>query len=203
MFGSEQTVNIKQLAWRKNTITPRLITSNIRCFSFFLSLQPMKWTSCKFPAATKFYYQVHLSVPLVFDQFPLKILAHFFLSRYSMTSQLKYENVPFDDHEGSSTTDVEESLLGDEKLMHEEEFRRRHATKSKRAACLSILSQVRWVLDTVLLLVIVWLLVRDQSQKAMPMTSENEVGGDFTGVGPHCRQLPRDARNDSSNLTLE
>jgi hypothetical protein len=54
-----------------------------------------------------------------------------------------------------------------------------------------------------LLLVIVWLLVRDQSQKAMPMTSENEVGGDFTGVGPHCRQLRRDTRKYSSNLILE
>jgi hypothetical protein len=111
-----------------------------------------------------------------------------------MTSQLKYENLTFDDHEGSSTTEVEESLLGDEKLMHGEEFRRRHATKSKRAAFLSILSQTRWLLDTVLLLVIVWLLVRDQSQKAIPKTSENEVGGDFTGVGPHCMQLPRDKK---------
>jgi hypothetical protein len=109
-----------------------------------------------------------------------------------MTSQLKYEDVPFDDHEGSSTTEVEESLLGDEKMMHGEEFRQRHAAKSKRAVCLSILNQARWILDTVLLLVIVWLLVRDQSQKAIPKTSENEVGGDFTGVGPHCRQLLRD-----------
>ncbi len=111
-----------------------------------------------------------------------------------MTSQLRYENVPFDDHEGSSTTEVEESLLGDEKLIQGEEFRRRHVRKSKRAAYLSIFNQKRWLLDTVLLLFIVWLLVRDQSQMATPETSENEVGGDFTGVGPHCRQLPRDKK---------
>jgi hypothetical protein len=107
-----------------------------------------------------------------------------------MTSQLKYENVRFDDHEDSSTTEVEESLMGDEKQMYGEEFRERYATKSKRVACLSILNQARWFLDTVLLLVIMGLLVRDQWQKAIPKTSENEVGGDFTGVGPHCRQLP-------------
>jgi hypothetical protein len=111
-----------------------------------------------------------------------------------MNSQPQYENVPFDEHEGSSTTEVEESLLGDEKLMRGEEFRQRHATKSKGAACLAILSQARWLLDTVLLLVILWLLVRDQSQKAISKTSENEVGGDFTGVGPHCRQLPRNKK---------
>lgn len=107
-----------------------------------------------------------------------------------MTSQLNYENVPIYDHEDSSTTEVEESLMGDEKVMHGEEFRQRYAAKSKRVACLSIFNQARWFLDTILLLVIVVLLVRDQSQKAIPRTSENEVGGDFTGVGPHCRQLP-------------
>ncbi|PMD57178.1 uncharacterized protein K444DRAFT_632315 [Hyaloscypha bicolor E] len=102
-----------------------------------------------------------------------------------MASQLKYKNVPIDDHEDSSTTEVEESLMGDEKQMYGEEFRQKYATKSKRVTCLSIINQARWFLDAVLLLVIVGLLARDQSQKAIPKTSENEVGGDFTGVGPH------------------
>jgi hypothetical protein len=111
----------------------------------------------------------------------------------SMASQLKYENVEFDDHEDSSTTEVEESLMEDEKHMHEE-FHKRYATKSKRAACRSILNQGRWFLDTLLLLVIVGLLVRDQAHRVNPKTSENEVGGDLTGVGPHCRQLPETHR---------
>jgi hypothetical protein len=104
-----------------------------------------------------------------------------------MASQLKYENVQVDDHDDSSITEVEESLMGDQKQMHLEEFHERYITKSKRITFLSILKQARWLLDIVLLLVIIGLLLRDQSQKANLKTSEHEVGGDFTGVGPHCR----------------
>lgn len=108
-----------------------------------------------------------------------------------MTSQPKYETVQLDYHDDSSITEVEEeSLIGDEKEMHEDDFRQRYTTKSKRIACLSILKEARWFLDTVLLLVIVGLLLRSQSQNAIPKTSEHEVGGDLTGVGPHCRELP-------------
>jgi hypothetical protein len=107
-----------------------------------------------------------------------------------MTSQLKYQNLQADDHDDSSITEVEESLMGDEKQMHLEEFQQRYTKKSKRIACLSTFKEARWFLDTVLLLVIVGLLLRDQSQKVHLKTSEREVGGDFTGVGPHCRELP-------------
>ena len=100
-----------------------------------------------------------------------------------MASQLKYENVQRDDRDDSSITEVE-SLIGDEKQMAAEEFR--YMKKSKRVTCLSILMKARSFLDTILLLVIVGLLLRDQSQKATPKTSEHEVGGDMTGVGPHC-----------------
>ena len=111
-----------------------------------------------------------------------------------MSSHLTYENVQLDDHDDSSITEVEESLMGDEKLMQVEEFGQRYRTKSKRIACLSILNEARWLLDTVLLLVVIGLLLRDQSQKANPKTSEHEVGGDLTGVGPHCRELPEISR---------
>jgi hypothetical protein len=111
-----------------------------------------------------------------------------------MTSQLKYENVQLDDHDDSSITEVEESLMGDEKQMLVEELQLRYTKKSKRRACLSTIKEARWLLDTVLLLVIVGLLLRDQSQKANLKTSEHEVGGDFTGVGPHCRELPELSR---------
>jgi len=105
-----------------------------------------------------------------------------------MTSQ--YENVQYDDHDDLSITEVEESLIGDEKRMHVEEFRQIYTTTSKKITCLSILKEARWFLDTILLLVLVGLLLRDQSKKEIPKTSEHEVGGDFTGVGPHCRELP-------------
>lgn len=108
-----------------------------------------------------------------------------------MTSPIKYDNIPFEDHEGSSTTDVE-SLKGDEKYTQGEEFGGQiYAPKSKRSTCLSVIKQARWFLDTLLLLVIVGLLVRDQRQRALPKTSEHEVGGDFTGVSPHCKLLPQ------------
>jgi hypothetical protein len=129
------------------------------------------------------------ALPFCFSNITQDASATYYFQNISMTSQLKYENVEFDDHEDSSTTEVEESLMGDEKHMHEE-FHKRYATKSKRAACRSIINQGRWFLDTLLLLVIVGLLVRDQAHKASSKTSENEVGGDLTGVGPHCRQLP-------------
>lgn len=107
-----------------------------------------------------------------------------------MSTLPKYENVRVDDHDDSSSTEVEESLIGDEKLRYLEEFGQRDSRKSKKVTCLSILKEARWFLDTVLLVVIVFLLLRDQSQKTIPKSSENEVGGDFTGVGPHCKPHP-------------
>jgi hypothetical protein len=118
-----------------------------------------------------------------------------------MASQLKYENVHLDDQDDSSTTEVEESLMGDEKQMHGEEFRERYTRKSKRKTCISMLKEARWFLDTILLLVIVVLLLRLQSQKDIPKTSEHEVGGDLTGVGPHCKELA-EISNDSNHLTM-
>lgn len=102
-----------------------------------------------------------------------------------MPSLPKYENVRVDDNDDSSITEVEDSLMGDEKQITREEYRQRY-TKSKRLSCLSILKEARWFLDTFLLLVIVGLLVRGQYRDSVPKNSEHEVGGDFTGVGPHC-----------------
>lgn len=99
-----------------------------------------------------------------------------------MASQLKYENVNIDDHDDSSITEVDESLMGDDKLNDD---LRRYTRKSKRSSCLSFLKEARWYLDTLLLLVIVGLVWRGQREASIPKTSEHEVGGDMTGVGPH------------------
>lgn len=104
-----------------------------------------------------------------------------------MASSLKYENLQLDDHDDSSITEVDESLMGDEK---DAEFQTRYQRKSKRATCLSILKEARWFIDTVLLVFIVGLLLRSQSRDSIPKTSEHEVGGDLTGLGPHCKELP-------------
>lgn len=107
----------------------------------------------------------------------------------SMASQLKYDNLQLDDHDDSSITEVEESLIGDQKQMDLEEFQQRYTTKSKRRVCISILKEARWLFEAVLMLAIMGLLLRDQSQKTNLKSSEHEVGGDLTGVGPHCKKI--------------
>jgi len=106
-----------------------------------------------------------------------------------MTSLPKYENVQLHDNDDSSITEVEDSLMGDEKHMHGEEYQMRYR-QSKSTTCMTILKEARWFLDTFLLLVIVGLLVRGQWEASVPKTSEHEVGGDFTGVSPHCKAYP-------------
>ena len=106
-----------------------------------------------------------------------------------MFPQPKHEDVQLDDPDDSLLTETEDSSMGDEKEVLLEEFRQRYTTRSKRAACLSTLKEARWFLDIVLLIFIIGLLLRDQSQKGNLKTSEHEVGGDITGVGPHCKEL--------------
>lgn len=106
-----------------------------------------------------------------------------------MSSQLKYENIQVDDHDDLSITEVDESLMGDEKDLNTTEFQNRYQKRSKRVRCLSILKEARWFIDTILLVFIVVILLRGQSRNTTPKTSEHEVGGDITGLGPHCKIL--------------
>ena len=110
-----------------------------------------------------------------------------------MASQVKYQNVRQldDDHDDASTTEVEESLMGDQKQFELEEFQQNYT--KRRSLCLSILKGAHWCLEVVLLLVIVGLLLRDQSQHDIPKTSVHDVGGDMTGCGPHCTYLAASA----------
>ncbi|CZT13679.1 uncharacterized protein RAG0_17371 [Rhynchosporium agropyri] len=102
-----------------------------------------------------------------------------------MPSQPKYETVQMDDQDDSSTTEVDESLMGDDKHLVAEEFRERYSRRSKTTTYLSILKEARWFLDIGLLLVIIGILLRNQSQNRIPKTSEHEVMGDITGIGAH------------------
>ncbi|KAK3358767.1 hypothetical protein B0T25DRAFT_446382 [Lasiosphaeria hispida] len=96
----------------------------------------------------------------------------------------KYGSVEhIDEHgEAGSSTEVDESLMGDEKQWHHSPVRR---SRSSRWA--SLFSSWRWVVDTSLLVVILYLLLRDQSRQ-QPASQLWEVGGDFTGVAPRFSQ---------------
>ena len=88
--------------------------------------------------------------------------------------------------EARSSTEVDESLMGDEKQWHHQQSRQQ-PTRRPRSRVRSILWSSRWVIDTLLLLAILGLLVRDQLRK--PDVNQWDFGGDFTGVGPRCRLL--------------
>lgn len=129
--------------------------------------------------------QATLPLPLISYTLQLQFLSSSSFSRRrrnlqltKMSVDLKYENIHNDDIEDSST-EVDESLMGDDKHLN------RYRKSSKRRSIWSILNQARWFLDTLLLLVIVGLLMRGQSRRGVPTTSEHEIGGDITGVGPH------------------
>lgn len=100
-----------------------------------------------------------------------------------MANKLQYQNL--DERDDSSMTEVEDSLMGDEKHIDGGEFGRRYRPKPKGTSCLSILKEARFFLDTILLLAIVGILLWNRAQEAVPKTSERDVGGDMTGVGPH------------------
>lgn len=98
-------------------------------------------------------------------------------------SQPKYDNVPLEDHdEAGSNTEVDESLMGDEKKWHEHDFQ----TQRKRSARCRVISALRSGANTLLLLAILGLLVRQQLQT--PPRNQWDFGGDFTGVAPAFNQ---------------
>jgi hypothetical protein len=112
-----------------------------------------------------------------------------------MAPEHKYDNIHLDaeaDHDidQSSNTEVEEeSLVGDEKQWHADNYQR-YGQRSKRSKCASIFSSLRWMIDTFLLLVILGLLLKDRWQKPSNQgyfaDGGKDIGGDITGVGPKC-----------------
>lgn len=102
-----------------------------------------------------------------------------------MNSKSIYENVPIiDEHdsEGSlSATEVDESLIGDEKAWH-------HQRASKRKSCMAIFKSYRWIIDTTLLLVIIGLLLllRNEWGHHEPPSAELQIGGDYSRAAVTC-----------------
>lgn len=98
-----------------------------------------------------------------------------------------YETVPITDDrdhdESLSMTEVDESLMGDEKPWAQQGGRRSRETKSWLAAFRSH----RWLIDTSLLVVIlVLVLLLHRERRKDPSTTPQQVGGDFGGNGPQC-----------------
>lgn len=107
-----------------------------------------------------------------------------------MEPEHDYKNIhTHDHHDDDSSTEVE-SLVGMDKQWTSEDFERR-TRRSKRSICLTILKASRWFLVIGLQLIIVALLAHDEGLLdrwiASSLTSEQEVGGDVTGWGPHSK----------------
>ncbi len=97
-----------------------------------------------------------------------------------------YENVALhdDSDDALSGTEVDESLMEDEKSWHP-------TRRSRRRTCLQLFKSYRWMIDTFLLLVIIGLLLLLRQEWASHDRSDYprssyQLGGDFTGAGPHC-----------------
>ncbi|KAK3369961.1 hypothetical protein B0H63DRAFT_564223 [Podospora didyma] len=109
----------------------------------------------------------------------------------AMEPMRKYSHVqPLDDHvDDRSSTEVDESLMGDEKGQRD--WHHQPLRKSKRSRVASAFQSYRWIIDTSLLLVILGLLVRDQWRRPDSSLSGGhpwDFGGDLTGVGPKFSQ---------------
>lgn len=102
-------------------------------------------------------------------------------------SDARYSNLHLEDHDRDdrSSTEVEESLIGGGDEKYARDFQRPPA--KRRNGCLSLLNSSRWFVDTILLLVILGLLVRDRMDK--PSRNPWDFGGDLTGVSGHCEYI--------------
>jgi hypothetical protein len=101
-----------------------------------------------------------------------------------MEAPHQYENVPAHQDEcDESSTEVDESLMGEESQWHEKGIPGL-ARRSKKSSLRQRLGTYRWIIDTSLLLVILALIVRDQLRQ--PPLNPWDFNGDLTGFGPRC-----------------
>jgi hypothetical protein len=90
-----------------------------------------------------------------------------------------------DHHESGSNTEVDESLMGDEKQW-QHQHHRPQTRESLRSMISSLFTTFRWTIDTALLITILILLLRNKNSKQQQQPYE--FGGDFTGVAPRFSQ---------------
>lgn len=128
-------------------------------------------------------FQSQVTIPfLSVDQIPEPYLRprHFRME----SKQPTYENVSLsDDHEETmSNTEVDESLMGDEKEWHTSGMQWR----SRRRTITVLLDSYRWHIDAFLLFVITVLaaLLLLQARRRDEPSTRWQVGGDYTGNAP-------------------
>jgi hypothetical protein len=100
-------------------------------------------------------------------------------------SKVEFKNIPTSDdpEDGLSSTDVEDSLMGDEKPWHLAKPKTRRS--SQREGVIAAARPYLQLVNTALLVVIIVLLFTFRSQSSPPSTIQ--VGGDFAGSGPTCK----------------
>jgi hypothetical protein len=100
-------------------------------------------------------------------------------------------------HDDDSSTEVE-SLVGGEKQWANDDYHSRSYRSKRRTCWQRSVGALRWFTIIALQIVIIGLLARDQGLLMdskwgrSPRTSENEVGGDVTGWGPHSEYQRQD-----------
>jgi hypothetical protein len=103
-------------------------------------------------------------------------------------SKSVYDTVPVADehYESRSSTEVDESLIGDEHHWHS--ITLGSAELKKRSTCISAFQSYRSLIDTVLLFVILMLLVvlLLQSERNGAQSNLPQVGGDYKAASPIC-----------------
>src|SRR3569833_1506879 len=103
--------------------------------------------------------------------------------------QRTYETVPIIDEadESLSNTEVDESLMGDDKHWDARRDNSR-ARKSRAGRIISTVRSYRWLIDTALLVVIIGLLLllRSEQHSKYPAPCSTQVGGDFSGKDQEC-----------------
>ncbi|RBQ68744.1 hypothetical protein VDGD_21581 [Verticillium dahliae] len=114
-----------------------------------------------------------------------------------MAKDTGYETVQFEDHsDDRSSTEVEESLIGDEKpcrKCYAAKALERTRPERQGRRWRQRLGALSGVVNTLLLLANLGLLVRQMTRE--PRVNMWDFGGDLTGVGPRCECSPG-ARKD-------
>jgi hypothetical protein len=100
----------------------------------------------------------------------------------------KIDKIP-EEHDDRSSTEVDESLLGEDERQWSLEQMHQHRLNKRRASRLSrvctTLNSCRWIVDWTLLLVILGFVIRGQMRE--PQLNPYDFGGDLTGVAPRCK----------------
>jgi hypothetical protein len=97
------------------------------------------------------------------------------------------------DYDDLSVTDVEESLIGNEKHRLDVPSTQLQRISRRKYSTLVNSSTLRGLIDTTLLIIIIGLVLRQSRGKGTVKSSEKDIGGDFSGVSPHCTYFPWNA----------